>query len=217
MISIVNLTPHPVTIIRAGREPVTYPACAPEALPRAIETPMTHTGCMELSVSGDTQDAYENHWSMVHTGVVDFVGYFGVDGLPELSATDRAFGCTQFRIVSIVTAIGALAAGRPIVDLLVPMGQVRDATTGRIIGASGTAPASALLTPLAERLIGMGRSSVDYLRAQLDEARAQLAEVRGGALERLRSELAEARRTIADRDATIHLVAAGSPFLLGRL
>lgn len=202
MISIVNLTPHPVTIIRAGREPVTYPACAPDALPRAIETPMTHSGCMELSVSGDTQDAYENHWSMVHAGVVDFVGYSGVDGLPELSATDRAFGCTQFRIVSIVTAIGALAAGRPIVDLLVPMGQVRDAA-GRIIGAAGLAPASALLTPIAERLIEMGRSQLEHLRGQLAAARQTLAEIDGGEPERLRASLAEARRRIESQDATI--------------
>jgi len=181
-IKIVNLTPHPVTIYRtrpsdtgapADREPlppVTYPACAPADLPRAVETPMAGAGCMELSVSGDTQDAYENHWSMVHSGVVDFAGYSGVENLPDIPADEQAFGCTTFCIVSIVTAIGALAAGRPIVDLLIPMGQVRDAS-GRIIGATGLAPASALLTPMAERLIAMGRSAVSALHERLAEAR----------------------------------------------
>lgn len=189
-ITIVNLTPHPITIYRtrssdtgapADREPlppITYQACAPEALPRATETPMTHSGCMELSVSGDTQDAYENHWSMVHSGVVDFVGYGGVENLPDLSPDDRAFGCTTFRIVSIVMAIGALAAGRPIVDLLVPMGQVRD-TSGRIIGATGLAPASALLTPMVQKIKGWSDETRRLLTERSDalrEARRQLEE-----------------------------------------
>jgi hypothetical protein len=163
---IVNLTPHPVTIIRSIPDPTgapadriesstTYPACAPADLPRAIETPRPDNGCMELSVSGDTQDAYANAVSMSASGVVDSVGYSGVESLPDLTPNERAFGVDTFRIVSIVTAIGALAAGRPIVDLLVPMGQIRDAT-GRIIGASALAPASALLSPMAERLIEIG-------------------------------------------------------------
>jgi hypothetical protein len=201
-INIVNLTPHPVTIYRthpadtgapADREPlppVTYPACAPADLPRAIETPMTGAGCMQLAVSGDTQDAYENHWSMVHTGVVDFAGYSGVenlpdlspagysgvDNLPDLSPEERAFGCTTFRIVSIVTAIGAIAAGRPIVDLLIPMGQVRD-TSGRIIGATALAPASGLLTPMAEKILAMRQGTIDALIAQRDQAQQLVADL----------------------------------------
>jgi len=186
-ITIVNLTPHPVTIYRtrpsdtgspADRElpPVVYPACKPADLPRAIETPMTDSGCMELSVSGDTQDAYENHWSMVGTGVVDFAGFTGVANLPAPTPDELAFGCTTFRIVSITTAIGALAAGRTIVDLLVPMGQVRDGA-GRIIGASGLAPASSLLTSMAQRLIAIGRSAVDMYREQLANARQEIADL----------------------------------------
>lgn len=196
-IKIVNLTPHPVTIYRtrpsdagapADREPlppVTYPACAPADLPRAVETPRADAGCMELSVSGDTQDAYENHWSMVHSGVVDFSGYSGVENLPDLPPDERAFGCTTFRIVSIVTAIGALAAGRPIVDLLIPMGQVRDGN-GLIIGATGLAPASALLTPAAERI-----------KSWFDESRRLLVE-RTEALRAAREQLDLARGQIAD-------------------
>lgn len=151
-ITIINLTPHPVTIHRPDRDPVTYPACSPADLPRATEAPDKGWGCMELSESGDGQAGYENAVSLQSTGLVDSVGYNGVEGLPDIPPDERAFGCTTFRIVSIVTAIGALAAGRDIVDLLVPMGQVRDAN-GRIIGATGLAPAATLLTPMYRAIV----------------------------------------------------------------
>lgn len=152
MITIINLTPHPVTIIRPGREPVTYPACAPGDLPRATEAPV-HADMRLTDRASDGQGGYANAVSMQDTGLVDQVGYVGVDGLPALSADERMFGVATLRIVSIVTAIGALAAGRGIEDLLVPMGQVRD-TAGRIIGATGLAPATSLLTPMYRALVG---------------------------------------------------------------
>lgn len=163
MIKIVNLTPHPVIICRPGREPVTYPACAPADLPRAIENceypvdlddPARIIGIGDLALTdagSDGQGGYENAVSLQGTGLVDFIGYVGVEGLPEVSASDRMFGLDTFRIVSIVTALGALAAGRGIEDLLVPMGQIRD-DRGRIVGAAGLAPATSLLTPLYRRI-----------------------------------------------------------------
>lgn len=162
MITIINLTPHTVTIIRRCPDPngppeaiiehrTEYPACAPADLPRATE--VTDAGDMCLTDSGsDGQGGYENAVSLRSTGLVDFVGYAGVEGLPEVRASDRMFGLDTFRIVSIVTAIGALAAGRGIEDLLVPMGQVRD-DKGRIIGATGLAPASSLLAPMYRRIV----------------------------------------------------------------
>lgn len=150
---IINLTPHPVTIIRPGAQPVTYPACAPDDLPRAVDGP--HDGVMMLWESGDGQAGYANGWSLASTGVVDSnIGYVGVEGLPELTDGELAFGVRQFLIVSIVTAIGALASGRPIVDLLIPMGQVRG-KDGRIIGATGLSPACDLLAPLVQRVLDM--------------------------------------------------------------
>jgi hypothetical protein len=148
MITIVNLTPHPVTIVRPGREAVIYPACAPAELPRAVEEQVI--GGLDL-IHDDTQGAYACTVSCMETGLVDSVGYTGVTGLPELTDGEIAFGCTKFYIVSIVTVLGALAAGRPTCDLLVPMGQVRDAN-GRIIGATGLAQADVLLSPLATTL-----------------------------------------------------------------
>lgn len=157
---ITNLTPHPVTIIRRCPDPngppdaiietrTEFTACDPADLPRAIES--ADMGEMALTDSGsDGQGGCENINSLRSSGLVEFVGYSGVTGLPEVS--DRMFGLIEFRIVSIVTVIGALAAGRGIEDLLVPMGQVRD-NKGRIIGATGLAPASSLLSPLYRSIV----------------------------------------------------------------
>lgn len=170
MITIINLTPHPVTIIRPGTDPVTYPACAPADLPRVTEGP--DTGEMALTDSAsDGQGGYENAVWLRSTGLVDFVGYTGVEGLPEVPANDRMFGLDTFRIVSIVTAIGALAAGRGIEDLLVPMGQVRD-DKGRIIGATGLAPAASLLAPMYRAIV---RPHQRRTIAALEERNAALA------------------------------------------
>jgi hypothetical protein len=147
MTTITNLTPHPVTLIRDGRTTV-YPACTPGDLPRAVEAP-TARG-LDL-IHDDTQGSYGCSIALASTGVVDNVGYVGVEGLPPLSADEIALGCTRFSIVSIVTVLGAIAAGRPTCDLLVPMGQVRDAA-GRIVGCTGLAPADTLLTPMAAAL-----------------------------------------------------------------
>lgn len=189
MTTIINLTPHPVTIIRRYPDPngppdatiehrTEYPACDPADLPRAIESDSFGDrkiiiGDMCLSDSGsDGQGGYENAVSLANTGLVDFVGYVGIEGLPEVATHDRMFGLTTFRIVSIVTVIGALAAGRGIEDLLVPMGQVRD-DKGRIIGATSLAPASSLLTPLYQRIVRpYAERELEALR-QRNDARAQ--------------------------------------------
>lgn len=160
--NIINLTPHTVTIIRRCPDPngppeailetrTEYPACAPGDIPRATESPDNGDMCLTDSGS-DGQGGYENICSLRSTGLVEFVGYSGVEGLPVVPASDRMFGLDTFRIVSIVTAIGALAAGRGIEDLLVPMGQVRD-DKGRIIGATGLAPAASLLAPMYRRIV----------------------------------------------------------------
>jgi hypothetical protein len=169
-ITITNLTPHPVTIHRtrpsdtgapADREPyvVTYPACATEALPRATEGP--DGGDMAMTRS-DGQGQYENSLTFSRLGIIDEIAYVGVEGLPPLSPADQMFGVSSFSIVSIVTVIGALAAGRGIEDLLVPVGQVRDAA-GRVIGATGLAPATSLMS-------AMYRTVVAPIRAELMEA-----------------------------------------------
>lgn len=163
-LTIINLTPHPVTICRSGREPITYAAGAPSDLPRAIESGEMPTGLdpnpsspgpkqigigrMELTdADSDGQGGYERSVCLADTGLVDFVGYVGVEGLPAQLPGERMFGTSRWYIVSIITALGALVSGRGVEDLLVPMGQVRDAA-GRVIGASGLAPATSLLTPL---------------------------------------------------------------------
>lgn len=172
MTTIVNLTPHPVTIIRAGREPVTYPACAPADLPRAIEAPVDAD--MYLTDGGsDGQGGYENAVAMHESGLVDQVGYTGVEGLPDFLPGERMFGVSTLRIVSIVTAIGALASGRGIEDLLVPMGQIRDAQ-GRIIGAAGLAPASSLLTPMYRAIVAPHHASMMEALRERNEAREAL-------------------------------------------
>lgn len=179
--NIINLTPHPITIIRRCPDPsgppeatiehrTEYPACAPADLPRATEMP--DNGEMALTDSGsDGQGGYENIVSLRSTGLVDFVGYAGVEGLPEVSTSDRMFGLTTFRIVSIVTAIGALAAGRGIEDLLVPMGQVRD-DKGRIIGATGLAPASSLLAPMYRAIVAPHQEATIKALDERNEARS---------------------------------------------
>lgn len=216
MITIVNLTPHPVTIIRRCPDPngppeaiiehrTEYPACAPADLPRAIESTVMRSsggavfaapgsrddgqpaelqriniGDMALSDSGsDGQGGYENSGSLQSTGLVDFFGYVGVENLPEVSVGDRMFGLTTFRIVSIVTALGALAAGRGIEDLLVPMGQVRD-DNGRIVGASGLAPATSLLTPLYRALTGPHVVRTIEALQERNAARRDLTELHAG-------------------------------------
>lgn len=135
-VEIRNLTPHPITIIRRCPDPhgppeailerrTEYPACAPADLPRAVE-----------ALAAPLSDP-----ALMRTGLIEHVGYVGVTGLPE-------YTLGRYWIVSIVTAIGALAARRTADDLLVPTGQVRDAQ-GRVIGATGLAPAKGLLRPMA--------------------------------------------------------------------
>lgn len=156
---IINLTPHPVTIIRTCPDPTgapadmlehrtEYPACAPEALPRAIEERIQPG--LDL-IHDDTQGAYATLTAYASAGLVDLVGYTGVTGLPEIPPERVAFGVQTAYIVSIVTAIGALVVGRPTCDLLIPMGQVRDAS-GRVIGATSLAPADVMLQPMAAAL-----------------------------------------------------------------
>lgn len=158
--NIVNLTPHPVTIIRSVPDPVgspadrteirvEYTACKPDQLPRATEGPVASLtlGLLPDLPGDDTQGMYAQAIALAETGLVDAIGYVGVEGLPE--PDHRTYEAPQTTyIVSIVTAIGALAAGRYLGDLLVPCGQVRDAT-GRVIGATGLASAERLLTPMA--------------------------------------------------------------------
>jgi hypothetical protein len=184
MITIINLTPHPITIIRRCPDPngppeaiiehrTEYPACAPADLPRATEGPDNGDMCLTDSGS-DGQGGYENIRSLRSTGLVEFVGYVGIEGLPEVPSSDRMFGLTTFRIVSIVTAIGALAAGRGVEDLLVPMGQVRD-DKGRIIGATGLAPASSLLAPMYRAIVAPYQKRINEALIERNEARTELA------------------------------------------
>lgn len=185
MITIVNLTPHPVTIIRRCPDPngppdaiiehrTEYPACAPSDLPRAIEARVEGVGDMCLTdAASDGQGGYENARSLRSTGLVDFTGYTGVEGLPVVSESDRMFGLVTFRIVSIVTVLGALAAGRGIEDLLVPMGQVRD-VNGRIIGATALAPASSLLTPMYRAITAPYQSQILDALHERNAARSAL-------------------------------------------
>lgn len=155
--SIVNLTPHPVTIIRStsdgARTTTAYPACSPADLPRAVEEPRgyPHGGALPAIPHDDSQLAYAMCEYHQATGVVDGIGYVGVVGLPEFQPREIFAGTKKLYIVSIVTAIGAVAAGRPIHDLLVPCGQVRD-ESGRVVGATGLAPAEILLASMAERI-----------------------------------------------------------------
>lgn len=184
MIKITNLTPHPITIIRRCPDPngppeamiehrTEYPACASADLPRATESPDAGDMCLTDSGS-DGQGGYENACSLRSTGLVDFVGYAGVDGLPDVSVGDRMFGLDAFRIVSIVTVIGALAAGRDIEDLLVPMGQIRDAQ-GRIVGAAGLAPASSLLAPMYRAIVKPYSEQIIEALRERNEARGDMS------------------------------------------
>jgi len=151
-LTITNLTPHAVTIIRPNGQRTEYPPCDPERLPRAVEAPNPGGVGSMLLIYDDTQGSYANSQALADTGLVDRVAYCGVEGLPPLTlGASIAFGVTEFHIVSIVTVIGAIAAGRPTADLLVPMGQVRDAS-GRVVGATGLASADCLLGPAAEAL-----------------------------------------------------------------
>lgn len=155
MTTIRNLTPHPVTIVRASTT-VTYPACDPADLPRATEgRSVPHT-------EEDGQDCHDRGLALHFTGVVDDIGYTGVDGLPLLVPVLPS----EYLIVSVVTAIGALAAGRPIRDLLVPMGQMRGAD-GRIIGATSLAPAETLLAPMLRSV-----TMADRLELRAERTRA---------------------------------------------
>lgn len=157
--SITNLTPHTVTIIRSIPDPqgppdarinmtLTYEPDRSRPLPRATEgqtsAPMT------LTETGDGQAEYSTCGSLMRLLGADpadkrimsipevTTGYTGVEGLPEIPVGEAAFGLEHFYIVSIVTVLGALVAGRPIAHLLVPTGQIRD-ESGRIIGAAGLA------------------------------------------------------------------------------
>lgn len=183
--SIVNLTPHPVTIIRRCPDPTgtpeaciehrtEYPACAPADLPRATEERVEGLGEMALTDSGsDGQGGYENFVSMTKTGLVDFIGYSGVENLPPFAKGERMFGVSTFYIVSIVTAIGALAENRGIEDLLVPMGQVRDAQ-GRVCGATGLAPATSLLSPMYKAITMPYREQILAALQERNDARRDL-------------------------------------------
>lgn len=160
MIEIVNLTPHPVTIIRDCPDPhgspsdrvtqrIVFPPCDPSRLPRAIETPWN--GGLDL-IHDDSQGTYVTMSALSATGLVDKIGYSGVENLPSISDAEvHHDGIRVAYIVSIVTAIGALVAGRPTCDLLVPMGQVRD-EGGRIIGATSLGAVDVLLDPMARAL-----------------------------------------------------------------
>lgn len=167
-VTITNLTPHPVTIVRDGRNPVTYPPCTPNELPRATESVMERGDMALTNAASDGQGGYETGVALAGTGLVDWIGYDGVFGLPAFLPGERMFGISQFYIVSIVTAIGALAAGRGIEDLLVPSGQVRDAT-GRIIGATGLAPATSLLSPMYRAIVGPMRAEIRHALDQRNE------------------------------------------------
>ena len=159
--NIVNLTPHPVTLIRPDGTRREFPACAPVDLPRALESPWT--GGLDL-IHDDTQGAYVTAYSYADTGLVDNTGYTGIENLPAISVGAVTNGVQTAYIVSIVTVIGALAAGRPTCDLLVPMGQVRD-SSGRVIGATSLGAADVLLDPMARVLDEFLVASV-LLRAQ---------------------------------------------------
>lgn len=149
---IVNLTPHPVSIVR-GDHSATYPAAAPEDLPTAIDGPVywLPLGSQPHIPGDDSQTSYAILCQLGECPLVDRVGYTGVRGLPPFPSLGLGDGISTAYIVSVVTAIGALAAGRPIYDLLIPSGQVRDAQ-GRIIGATGLAPAECVLGRLMTRL-----------------------------------------------------------------
>lgn len=150
MIKIVNLTPHSVVIIR-GTVRTEFPACAPCDLPRALEENVAPD--MALTDSGsDGQGGYANASALAETGLVDNIGYTGVTRLAHHEPGELMFGVGTFRIVSVVTAIGCLAKGRGVEDLLIPMGQVRD-DAGRVIGATSLAPAAALLTPMYKAIV----------------------------------------------------------------
>jgi hypothetical protein len=194
MTKIVNLTPHTVTIIRSIPDPTgapvdrinvttAYPACDPALLPRATESIVVPNMSLTDAAS-DGQGGYANSVALAETGIVDNIGYTGTSGLPALTADDRMFGVSTFYIVSIVTAIGALAEGRGIEDLLIPMGQQRDAA-GRIIGATSLAPASALLTPMYEAIAKPIHDQLMVALAQRNDARD------------------EARRNVADMTAQL--------------
>ena len=178
MVTITNLTPHPVTIIRRCDDPngppdaiveqrTEYPARAPGELSRATEAHERGDMCLTDAAS-DGQGGYETACALDRTGLIDWTGYVGVAGLPDFVPGDRMFGVGTFYIVSIVTVLGALAAGRGVEDLLVPSGQVRDAS-GRVIGATGLAPASALLSPMYRAVTAPYRAQVAKALAQRNE------------------------------------------------
>lgn len=170
-IKIVNLTPHPVTIIRStpGQtgSGIVYPACPPDQLPRAIEIASggPAIGALVGIPNDDSQVAYDVSVSLQSTGLVDCVGYSGLSGMPDFAGT-WADGIETHYIVSIVTAIGAIAAGRSVMDMLIPMGQVRD-ETGRIVGATGLAPAESVLGPMVTAI--SERATGPVLRTLLDQ------------------------------------------------
>lgn len=190
-ITITNLTPHPVTIIR-GTGTTTYPACAPADLPRATE----ETVGLDMSLTASD----ENAATLASTGLVDQTGYTGVEGLPPISRGDQ---CVRWYIVSVVTAIGALAGDRGIEDLLIPMGQVRDAS-GRIIGATGLAPATSLLAPLYRAIVAPHRAELMTALRERNEARrtvADLTRVREALDETMVAQRAQLERLTAGRSS----------------
>lgn len=157
-----NLTPHPVTIIRQRpsadgntlvEHRVEFGACEPHRIARATECPTQTT---TLLSDDDGQGTYANLQSWDASDLIEIIGYQGTN-LPEIPPGQVAFGVEQFYIVSVVVAIAALASGRPICDLLIPMGQVRD-SAGRIVGATSLAPAEAILAPMAVTLAARWRS-----------------------------------------------------------
>jgi len=136
----INLTPHDVVIRHHGNEPWTCPR-ADGKTPRAPERP-TEPEVSRYSVApgDDTQGAYETTCSLRASGLVSEVSIADVESLPAFDGSNPHGGHDRFYIVSVTTVLGAIAAGRPIVDLVIPVGQTRD-DAGRVDGATGLVPA----------------------------------------------------------------------------
>lgn len=144
---IINLTPHAVTIVRPNQPNTVFPACDLSSIPRATESNgRAPVSWLSIPPGDDTQSAYETDMALSATGLIDHCGYNGIENLPDLEMKPWPGPPARCYIVSIITAIGAVAAQRSIIDLLIPMGQIRDGA-GRIIGATSLAPASDLLWP----------------------------------------------------------------------
>jgi hypothetical protein len=163
---IINLTPHSVIVVNdTGR--TEYPPCRPEDLPRATEGACP-AGSAVWSMDGDGQRAYETQLALAATGLVGDIAYLGVTGLPPIAPAGCA-ALSRCYIVSIVTVLGALAAGRCIDDMLVPTGQVRG-PDGRIVGCTGLTPAPVAVGPMIRSITdGATASLITAMRRARDE------------------------------------------------